>query len=61
MKKIVLAGIFCLASVAGRAQKQQYKVLAIGSYNCENLFDTEDDSVKKDEDFTPNGAFHYTE
>lgn len=43
------------------AQKQEYKVVAIGSYNCENLFDTEDDTAKKDEDFTPDGAYKYTE
>jgi len=36
-------------------------VIAIGSYNCENLFDTEDDSVKKDEEFTPKGPYAYTD
>ena len=39
----------------------QHRVIAIGSYNCENFFDTIDDTAKKDEDFTPNGSYHYTE
>ena len=48
-------------AIKAHAQKQEYKVVAIGSYNCENLFDIEDDSTKKDEDFTPDGAYKYTE
>lgn len=28
-------------------------------YNTENLFDTENDSVKRDDDFTPDGAKHW--
>ncbi len=50
-----------LLSFPAFGQKQQYKILAIGSYNCENLFDTEDDPNKKDEDFTPAGPYRYTE
>ncbi|MBD79737.1 MAG: endonuclease [Crocinitomicaceae bacterium] len=30
-------------------------------YNTENLFDIVDDSIKRDEDFTPDGAKHWTE
>ncbi|MES2702300.1 MAG: endonuclease/exonuclease/phosphatase family protein [Bacteroidota bacterium] len=41
-------------------KKTKYKVIAIGSYNCENLFDLEDDPNKKDEDFTPAGPYNYT-
>ncbi len=29
-------------------------------YNCENLFDTFDDSLKNDDEFLPNGAKHWT-
>ncbi|MEI8280570.1 MAG: hypothetical protein WCG87_12480 [Bacteroidota bacterium] len=43
------------------AQKKNYQVIAVGFYNCENFFDPKDDPNKEDEDFTPNGAFHYTE
>lgn len=34
-----------------------YKVMF---YNCENLFDTKDDSVKLDDEFTPSGKKHWT-
>ncbi len=60
MRKNLLALLSLLVCAPVWAQKTQYKVLAIGSYNCENLFDTEDDPDKKDEDFTPGGAFSYT-
>ncbi len=43
------------------AQKKDYQVIAIGFYNCENFFDTKNDPKKQDDDFTPNGAYHYTE
>ena len=42
------------------AQKSQYKVAAIGFYNFENLFDTEDDPIKRDEEFTPSGKRRWT-
>lgn len=43
------------------AQKKQYQVIAVASYNCENFFDPIHDTTKQDEDFTPNGQYHYTE
>ncbi len=43
------------------AQKQEVKVAAIGFYNLENLFDTEDDPTIKDEEFTPDGSKAWTE
>jgi endonuclease/exonuclease/phosphatase family metal-dependent hydrolase len=48
------------STVLSYGQKQHYKVIAIGSYNCENFFDTEHDSTKKDEEFTPTGSYSYT-
>lgn len=39
--------------------QQKAKVIAIASYNCENLFDTIDDPLKKDDDFTPKGVYQY--
>ncbi len=30
-------------------------------YNCENFFDTYDDSLKRDDDFTPDGVKHWTQ
>ncbi len=45
----------------GNAQKEEVKVAAIGFYNLENLFDTEDDPNIKDEEFTPDGSKAWTE
>jgi predicted extracellular nuclease len=47
----VLAALPCLVF----AQKEQYKVAAIGFYNLENLFDTLDNPQINDEDFLPTG------
>lgn len=52
--------VFLLSFQLAFAQKQQYKVGAIGFYNFENLFDLEDDPDTWDEEFTPSGAKHYT-
>ncbi len=43
------------------AQDTQYKVACVGYYNLENLFDTEDDPLIRDEEFTPDGKRHWTE
>ena len=43
-----------------KQQKPQHRVIAIGSYNCENFFDIVHDTTKKDDEFTPNGEYHYT-
>lgn len=37
-----------------------YQITAIAFYNFENFFDTLKAVGKFDEDFTPNGAYHYT-
>ena len=42
------------------AQKTSYKVGLIGFYNLENLFDTINDPEKNDEEFLPDGSYHYT-
>jgi hypothetical protein len=36
------------------------KIKRIVSYNIENLFDTKDDPDKLDDDFTPQGSYHWT-
>jgi hypothetical protein len=44
------------------AQKQTSEVIAISFYNFENLFDTTDDTKNQgDDDFLPNGVYHYSE
>lgn len=35
--------------------------LVVMSWNVENLFDTQDDPKKYDEEFTPNGTMHWTD
>lgn len=42
------------------AQKKNYQIDAIAFYNLENLFDTINDPNKNDEEFLPQGDFHYT-
>ena len=59
LKGLLLAAPL-LAGMQAFAQ-QQMKVVAIGFYNCENFFDPQHDTTKQDQDFTPNGAYHYTE
>lgn len=62
MKKILaiallMMGVSCITT----AQKQEQQVLGvIGFYNVENLFDTEDDPEKRDEDFLPDGRNKWT-
>lgn len=57
--KYLFTAILLLTVVITHAQKQ-YQVSSIAFYNLENLFDPADDPKKFDEDFTPNGSYHYT-
>ena len=41
------------------AQKQSYKVAIVGFYNLENLFDTIDNPMVDDNEFSPNGPRRY--
>ncbi len=41
-------------------QDAQYKIVTAGFYNVENLFDTEDDPLIRDEEFTPDGKRAWT-
>lgn len=42
------------------AQQKEHYIAAVAFYNLENLFDTQDDPKKFDEDFTPKGSYGYT-
>ncbi len=55
----LLLGI-TLVGRTGSAQAVQYKVAAVGFYNVENLFDTEDDPAINDEEFLPEGPRKWT-
>lgn len=43
----------------GFAQKHQYKVAVIAFYNLENFYDTTDNPIVNDDDFTPKGEKNY--
>ncbi len=45
---------------AGLQLPQKQKTCRIAFYNTENFFDTKDDSLTADEEFTPDGARHWT-
>ncbi|MBR1630446.1 MAG: endonuclease/exonuclease/phosphatase family protein [Paludibacteraceae bacterium] len=43
-----------------QAPKGNYSLACIGFYNLENLFDTINDPNKNDEEFLPDGSYHWT-
>ncbi len=60
-KTIVAIILLCqIISFNVHAQKTNKSYCAVAFYNVENLFDTENEPNKEDDDFTPNGAYHYT-
>ena len=60
MKKLIVLALFTGLLCQLTAQEKQYKIGAIGFYNLENLFDTINDPDKWDEQFLPDGDYHYT-
>ncbi|MCH2021367.1 MAG: endonuclease [Saprospiraceae bacterium] len=57
---LTLISGFCSAQVENtKGKKQEHKLVCIGFYNFENLFDTLDTEGKRDEDFTPKGKLTY--
>jgi len=60
MNKVIFFGSVLLMSCLTVTAQEKRRVLAIGFYNVENLFHPSDDSTKADEDFTPEGSYHYT-
>ncbi|MCQ2270104.1 MAG: hypothetical protein MJZ52_02600 [Bacteroidales bacterium] len=59
MKKILISLIFIGFSIVVFAQRDSTKCL-ISFYNVENLYEPENDSLFKDDDFTPEGMYHWT-
>ncbi|MBO9583161.1 MAG: endonuclease/exonuclease/phosphatase family protein [Flavobacterium sp.] len=41
-------------------QSKKYKIHTVAFYNFENLYDTVDDAFTNDDEWTPNGAQHWT-
>lgn len=58
MKRIIATLIVCLP-FTGFSQKPSYKVAVIGFYNLENLYDTINNPVVDDDEFTPEGPKSY--
>lgn len=59
LKSVLILFIFLL--ITGRpAIAQDHTGHRLVFYNLENLFDTEDDSLTRDEEFTPGGVKHWT-
>ena len=53
--RILILGLCLLTITMCFGQQKQYQATAVGFYNFENLFDTEDDPDINDEEFTPKG------
>lgn len=54
--------LFLFCGLVIRAQdKNLYQIHTVAFYNVENLFDTAEDSLVFDDDFTPEGSFHWTQ
>ena len=47
--------------ISSKAQTGSYDETSLLFYNVENLFDTKNDSLTEDDDFTPKGEMHWTE
>lgn len=59
--KILITALSLLLSISVMGQEDQYKVVSIGFYNLENLFDYEQDTTILDYDFIPTGSKSWTE
>src|SRR2546429_9601194 len=59
-KSLLLTAFIALVLFSARAQEKKYQVAVIGFYNLENFYDTINDPSKDDEEFLPNGSYHYT-
>jgi hypothetical protein len=59
MKQLLFAASLLIFSLTGHSQKQSYKVLVIGFYNLENFYDTTDNPMVNDDEFTPKGPRNY--
>jgi len=54
----ILGTFICITSCG---QKNDKKEMTVAFYNCENFFDNKHEDGKNDEDFTPEGKYHYTD
>ncbi|MFZ9388064.1 MAG: endonuclease/exonuclease/phosphatase [Chitinophagaceae bacterium] len=59
MRQTLVTILLSVIIFSASAQKSDYKPVIIGFYNLENLFDTLDNPIVNDEEFTPNGPRSY--
>lgn len=59
MKKAFTFSLLILCCLATNAQKKDYKPVVIAFYNCENFYDTVNNTMVNDEEFLPNGPRNY--
>jgi hypothetical protein len=59
MRKISFIFVLLFYCSVSFGQKQDYKVAIIAFYNLENFYDTTDNPIVNDEEFTPHGPKHY--
>ncbi|MGZ3882616.1 MAG: endonuclease/exonuclease/phosphatase family protein [Bacteroidia bacterium] len=60
-KFIFLFFIFCFSVSAQKLDKdKKYNIIAVGFWNVENFYDTINDPMKQDEEFTPEGTNVWT-
>jgi len=59
MKNLSLFLIVLCLAITSQAQLKRYQVAVIGFYNLENLYDTIDNPLTLDDEFTPSGAKKY--
>ena len=52
-----MCGLLCAITVCAPAQRDS---LMVAFYNVENLFHPSDDSLTRDDDFTPDGLYHWS-
>jgi len=60
-RKVLLAFLCSALLFTSCAQKNSTHKVAIAFYNCENFFDPADNPAKDDDEFTPQGKYHYTQ
>ena len=58
MKRIIIF-LFLIAICKSDLAQQQYKTAIVAFYNCENFYDTIDNPIVNDDDFTPHGDKNY--
>ena len=60
MRLLICLLVLISTSLCGQKSKT-YTLRTIAFYNCENLFDTVNDSLIFDDDRTPEGRYHWTQ